>query len=99
MPERKAAFSFRGLDMLTMRTRMDPGASRHEENGDVQRKGTWRVRSGYARLLSASSAVVKVAVRPSRVFVFGRDDGEVALVVARGGGCESFLAGSAEWTT
>lgn len=50
----EGAFSFRGLDLNTAKTRMDPGAAQRSDNADYRRNGAVRIRPGYARLLSAT---------------------------------------------
>lgn len=49
---RKRAVQFVGLDLSTGKIHMPPGAAQIDENGDRRRRGAWRVRAGYSRLLS-----------------------------------------------
>lgn len=51
---KRRAVSFVGLDLSTGKIHMPPGAAQVDVNGDRRRRGAWRVRAGYARLLSGN---------------------------------------------
>jgi hypothetical protein len=90
---------FKGLDLNTVKIRMDEGAAQISRNFDYGAPPGTRIRAGYSRLLDGiTSNAVESAGQPSMLFAFERDDDVTRLIIAHSGSMDQYQPGGTEWT-